>query len=137
MFNELLFFIQVTIISISTIFFARLGKEALIAYISLMFVISNIFVIKQIMIFSFYATSVDAFIVGINFGINLLQEIWGKAIARKTIWISFACSLFYMIVAKAILFYEPISQDLSQPHFEYILSWFFARIEMRWLLCVF
>ena len=122
MLNELLFFVQVSFISFATVCFGKLGKEALISYISLLFVISNIFVIKQIMLFSWYATSVDAFIVGISFGLNLLQEIWGKEIARKTIWISFLCSAFYMIITQSILYYNPILQDTTQKHFEYILS---------------
>jgi len=122
MINELLFFIQVTLISIATIIFGKLGKEALVAYISLLFVIANIFVIKQITLFSWYSTSADAFIIGISFGINLLQEIWGKEIARKTIWISFACSAFYMIMAQFVLHYIPIIEDASQQHFTFILS---------------
>ena len=122
MFNELLFFIQITLISFATVAFGKLGKEALVAYISLLFVIANIFVIKQITLFSWYATSADAFIIGISFGINLLQEVWGKEIARKAIWISFACSAFYMIMAQFVLHYVPIIEDMSQPHFYFILS---------------
>lgn len=120
--NELLFFIQITLISFATIGFGRLGKEALVAYISLLFVIANIFVIKQISLFSWYATSADAFIIGISFGINLLQEVWGREIARKAIWISFACSAFYMIMAQFVLHYTPIVEDMTQPHFNFILS---------------
>ena len=122
MINELIFFAQISFISFATLCFGALGKEALVAYISLLFVIANIFVIKQITLFSWYATSADAFIIGISFAMNLLQEIWGKEIARKTIWISFTCSAFYMIIAQGILFYIPIAQDLSQPHFAYIFS---------------
>lgn len=120
--NELLFFIQITLISFATIGFARLGKEALVAYISLLFVIANIFVIKQISLFSWYATSADAFIIGISFGINLLQEVWGKEIARKAISISFACSAFYMTMAQFVLKYTPIIEDMTQSHFDFILS---------------
>lgn len=120
--NEILFFAQVTFISIATICFGRLGKEALISYISLLFVLANIFVVKQITLFSWYATSADAFIIGISFGINILQEYWGKEIARKTIWISFACSAFYMITAQTILYYVPIPEDTTQIHFASLLS---------------
>lgn len=122
MINELLFFIQITLISFATLGFGILGKEALVAYISLLFVIANIFVIKQISLFSWYATSADAFIIGISFGINLLQEVWGKNIARKTIWVSFACSAFYMIMAQFVLYYRPVLEDMSQQHFNFILS---------------
>ena len=122
MMNELLFFAQITLISFATVGFGRLGKEALVSYLSLLFVIANIFVIKQITLFSWYATSADAFIIGISFGINLLQEVWGKNIARKAIWISFACSAFYMIMAEFVLRYIPIAEDMTQPHFAFILG---------------
>lgn len=120
--NELLFFLHISVISSATIAFGRMGKEALVTYISLLFVIANIFVIKQIEIFSWYATTADAFIIGISFSINLLQEFWGKKIARKAIVISFACSAFYMIMTQFLLHYIPIAQDMSHPHFIAIMN---------------
>lgn len=122
MINELIFIAHVTIVSFATILFARLGKEALVAYISLLFVVANIFVIKQVTLWGWYATSADAFIIGVSFGINLLQETWGKEIARKTIWISFACSAFYMIMAQFLLAYAPSSSDLTHMHFAHLMA---------------
>ncbi len=121
--NECIFALHVGIISLSTLLFSKLGKSALIAYISLLFVIANIFVIKQIQLFGWSVTSADAFIVGISFGINLLQEFWGKEAARKAIWISFACSLFYMIVVQCILGYAPAPFDDAHPHFAHIMTY--------------
>lgn len=122
MINEIIFFLQITTVSIATIGFARLGREALVAYISLLFVIANIFVIKQIELFSWYATTADAFIIGISFAINVLQEFWGKEIARKAIWISFGCSAFYMLMTQFLLHYVPVAQDLSHQHFVAIMT---------------
>jgi len=123
MFNECIFALHVSTISISTIIFGKLGKSALIAYISLLFVIANIFVIKQIELFNWSVTSADAFIVGISFGINLLQEFWGKESARKAIWISFACSLFYMIISQCVLAYIPASFDDTHTQFAHIMAY--------------
>ena len=120
--NELLFMFHVTLVSLATLFFARLGKEALVAYISLLFVTANIFVIKQITLWGWYATTADAFIIGVSFGINLLQEVWGKEVARKTIWISFACSAFYMIMAQFLLGYQASSGDATHLHFAALMS---------------
>ncbi|MBM17620.1 MAG: hypothetical protein CL947_00955 [Epsilonproteobacteria bacterium] len=122
MINEIIFFFHVTLISCTTLLFGKLGKEALVSYISLLFVVANIFVIKQITLFNWYATSADAFIIGVSFGINLLQETWGKEIARKTIWISFACSAFYMIMAEFLLGYAPTSADTTHIHFAHLMS---------------
>lgn len=110
-------------ISISTLLFGKLGKSALIAYISLLFVIANIFVIKQITLFGWSVTSADAFIVGISFGINLLQEFYGKESAKKAIWISFACSIFYMIISQCVLAYIPAEFDDSHIQFSHIMAY--------------
>ena len=72
-----------SVISLTTLFFLRLGKEALIAYVSLLFVIANFFVVKQIQLCGYNATGADAFIIGISFSINLLQEYWGQKTARQ------------------------------------------------------
>lgn len=120
--NEIIFVAHVSLVSLATILFARLSKEALVAYISLLFVIANIFVIKQVQLWGWYATSADAFIIGVSFGINLLQEIWGKNIARQTVWISFACSAFYMIMAQFLLAYHPAAGDVTHIHFVQLMS---------------
>ncbi|OGB86517.1 hypothetical protein A3J41_02665 [candidate division TM6 bacterium RIFCSPHIGHO2_12_FULL_38_8] len=115
--NELLFILHVATVSGGALFFARLGKSALIAYVSLLFVAANIFVIKQIDLFHFCVTSSDAFIVGISMSCNLLQEFWDKKFARQAIWISFATCVFYMLIAKIIVAYQPANIDTMQAHF--------------------
>lgn len=122
MFNELLFIVHVILVSFTTLLFATLGKEALVAYVSLLFVMANIFVIKQISLCSWYATTADAFIIGISLSLNLLQELWQKEIARKAIWISFTCSAFYMIMTQLFLAYVPVMQDTTQIHFEHVMG---------------
>ena len=120
MINELLFILHVATVSCGALFFARLGKSALITYISLLFLAANIFVIKQIDLFNFCVTSADAFIVGISFSCNLLQEFWDKKYARQAIWISFASCVAYMIIAKIIVAYQPAVADDTQIHFKFI-----------------
>ncbi len=122
MINELLFLVHVTAVSCGALFFARLGKSALITYISMLFLTANIFVIKQIELFNFCVTSADAFIVGISFSCNLLQEFWDKKYARSAIWISFASCVAYMIIAKIIIAYQPATVDDTQIHFAHITA---------------
>ncbi len=133
MMNELLFTIHVATISIAALCFARAGKTALINYVSLLFLMANIFVIKQIELFNFCITSTDAFIVGISFSCNLLQEFWGKEFARKAIWTSFASCITYMIISKIIILYHPAYCDMTQLHFE-ILNANIARITIASLI---
>lgn len=120
--NYLIFLAHISIISASTLYFGRLGKSALISFISLLFVLANIFVIKQINLGNFYATTADAYIIGISFGINLIQEFWGKEQAQKTIFISFACSLFYLIMGYFQIWYIPAPQDTSHAHFLFLMN---------------
>lgn len=121
-FNIALFVAHKSLISLTTLFFLYLGKEALTAYVSLLFVIANIFVIKQIQLGGYNATGADAFIIGISFSINLLQEYWGKETARKAIIISFACSALYLIMTFIHLAYKPAAFDSSQVHFVYLMK---------------
>ena len=122
MLNELLFLSQIFIICLCIIGFAILGKEALIGFIGLLFVMANIFVIKQINLFGWTVTSADIFIIGISFSINLLQEFWGKTIAQKATWISFALSVFYLIIGKCIIAYTPAVIDDAHTHLVFIME---------------
>ena len=119
--NYLIFIAHSIIISGFTLFFGWLGNAALTSYISLLFVLTNIFVIKQIELLDYAVTSADAYIIGVSFGINLLQEIWGKKTAQKSIFISFACSSFYLIMGHFQIWYIPTPYDTSHLHFIYLM----------------
>ncbi len=121
--NHLIFIIHTIIISGATLFFGRLGCAALTSYISLLFVLTNIFVIKQIEVCSYSVTSADAYIIGISFGINVLQEIWGKKVAQKAIFTSFACSLLYVFMGYFQIWYIPATYDTSHHHFQYLMNY--------------
>lgn len=120
--NHLIFIAHIAIISAATLYFGKLGKSALISYVSLLFVLANIFVIKQINLLNYAVTTADAYIIGVSFGINLIQEIWGKNSAQKTIFISFACSLFYLIMGYFQIWYIPAAHDTSHLHFTYLMN---------------
>lgn len=122
MLNELLFLSQIFIISLCTLIFAIFGKEALTAFVGLLFVMANIFVIKQINLFNWTVTSADIFIIGISFSINILQEFWGKNYAQKTVVTSFALSLFYLIIGKCIIAYQPALIDDAHGHLAFVME---------------
>lgn len=120
--NHLIFLAHIIIISSCTLYFGTLGKSALISYVSLLFVLANIFVVKQIQLLGFAVTSADAYIIGVSFGINLIQEIWGKKSAQQAIFISFACSLFYLVMGYFQIGYLPALHDTSHVHFSYLMN---------------
>lgn len=120
--NVALFIAHSMVISLATLCFARLGLHALTAFISLLFILANLFVIKQIELFTYAATGADAFIIGISFGINIIQEFWDKRTAQKTILISLACAAFYTIATQFQLWYVPSEYDSSHHNFVHILQ---------------
>lgn len=120
--NELIFVAQSLVISGAALGALRFGSQALVAFICLVCILANLFVTKQIMLFGLNATSSDAFTIGATLGLNLLQEYYGRAITRKTIWINFFLLIFYAVMSQIHLLYVPSSFDSAQPHFVALLS---------------
>jgi len=127
MFNELLFVAHSIIISLFALGALALGPYALAAFVCVQCLLANLFVIKQITLFGFNATATDAFTIGAVLGLNLLQEYYGRAITRKTIWINFFLLVFYAIVSQIHVLYTPSSCDFAQPLFANLLT-FMPRI---------
>lgn len=125
--NELIFIIHTIIIAGFALGSLALGSTALVAFVCIQCMLANLFVIKQITLFGLTATSADAFTVGATIGLNLLQEYFGKEIAKKTIWINFFLLIFYTIVSQIHLAYLPHSGDIAQQHFLPLLQ-FMPRI---------
>ncbi len=120
--NELIFLLQTIIITIFALGSLALGRSALVAFVCLCCIIANLFVVKQITLFAFTATCSDAFTVGAVLGLNLLQEYFGKEIAKKTIWINFFLLIFYTLISQIHLLYLPNSADTAHEHFVPLLS---------------
>ena len=121
--NELLFLFHLICISATTLIMLRIGAEALVAFLCVQAILANLFVIKQITLFGFTATASDMYIVGSVLSLNLLQEYYGKHLARKAIWISFVLLIFYTIVSQIHIFYIPSPNDFSQDYFYNLLSY--------------
>jgi len=119
--NSFLLILHVSLVGGLTLGALRLGKEAMIAWLSLLAVALNFFVLKQTTLFGCQVTCSDALAVGYLLGLNLIQEFFGQKIARKTIWISFYISLSFVILSQIHLTYQPNSFDLTQRHFVALL----------------
>lgn len=122
MLNETFFFFHL-VVSLSFLLFSlRMGKECLIAFLSLSAVLANLFVLKQISFFSWTITSSDVYAVQAILALNMLQEYFGKKTAEKASKISFFCMGFFAIMAKMHLTYIPSSIDYTQEAFVVILD---------------
>jgi queuosine precursor transporter len=125
--NELLFFLHVFIVVGCSLGALWVGKEALIAFVCLQGVLSNLLVLKQISLFGFNATCADVFVVGTIFSLNLLQEYFGKNLVKKVIFINFYLFLFYIVMTQIHLWYIPNQFDNMHLHFKNIL-WHMPRV---------
>lgn len=120
--NELIFIFHVLVIVLFLLLALRMGKGCLLSIVALQAVAANLFVIKQIKLFTRTVTCADVFIVGSFLGINLLQEYFGKEDAKKAIKISFFCMIFFLIMSKIHLAYVPSEHDTANESFQNILS---------------
>lgn len=115
--NISILFLHISIISTITLLTLRLGKEAMTAWLSLLAVTMNLFVLKQITLFGLDVTCSDALAVGYLLGLNLLQEFFGQTYAKKTVWTTFLLSFSFLILFLIHLAYKPNDHDWSHLHF--------------------
>lgn len=120
--NELLFIAHTLTIAISALMVLRLGKEALVGFICLLSILSNLFITKQITLFGCDVTGGEVFAVGAIFGLNLLQEFFGRENAKKVIKINFFMLFFYLAMSQLHLWYIPNAFDSMHNHFVGILA---------------
>lgn len=120
--NELLFFIQILLIVGFAKMALKLGESALIAWVSIQALIANLFVMKQITLFSFDVTASDGFAIGSLLGLNFLQEYFGKEKAKQATWICFFFMLFFTLCSLLHLAFIPNGDDYTHASFVTILS---------------
>ena len=120
--NEIIFLTYIFIVCSASLLAVRFGKEALVALIAVQCVLVNLFVIKQIELFGLAATASDALAVGATLCLNLLQEFYGREIAKKAIWVSFFAALFYTVISFLHMQFIPSLVDTSHEHFCVLLQ---------------
>jgi uncharacterized integral membrane protein (TIGR00697 family) len=120
--NEIIFFTHAAVIFLLTLGALRLGKEALMSWIVMQALLANLFVIKQMTIFSMQATCSDAFMLGSVLGLNLLQEFFGRDAAKRAILLAFLGMAALALLAKIHLVYESSSNDWSNEAFKTLFS---------------
>jgi queuosine precursor transporter len=120
--NSFIFFGHVTCIFWFGVCALRMGKETLIGWVALQAVLANVFVLKQITLFGLTVTCSDALAIGSFFGLNLLQEYYGRQESIKAIMVSFFCMVFFALMSQIHLVYEPSHQDHTQSAFTTLFS---------------
>jgi queuosine precursor transporter len=120
--NVFILISHILLVGAITLFALRLGKEAMIAWISLLALASNLFILKEITIFGLNATCTDSLAVGYLLGLNLIQEFFGQKAAKKTVWIAFFVVFAFLCLSFFQLSYKPSRFDDSQNHYSFLLQ---------------
>lgn len=120
--NELIFALYILIVSGTTLGALWLGSHALVTFMALQWVLANLFVTKQIVLFGLTVTASDALAIGATLCLNVLQEYYGKALARQAIVISFCATIFYTALSLLQTLYCPAPQDVAHEHFCALLN---------------
>lgn len=120
--NEIIFLSETLVIILFSFFALKLGKEALVAWVTLQAVIANVFIVKQIDLFGLQVTASDAFAIGSLLSLNFLQEFFGSQISKKASWVCFTCMVFFALISQFHLLFQSSAFDTTQEAFRVILS---------------
>jgi queuosine precursor transporter len=120
--NESLFCIHILTVLIFLGIAVRLGQHALMVFVALSGLFANLFVLKQTVLFGLHVTCSDVFTVGGILGLNLLQELFGRAAAQKAVRISLFALLLFVAMSQIHLLYTPSPFDQMQGAYRSILS---------------
>ena len=116
--NELLFFAEILGILLACRIALLKNKEALFVLNALFIWLANFFVLKQITLFGLNVTASDMFAVGGLYTINLIQHHYGKAEAKKALYLTFGTLVLYALCSYIHLLYTPCALDFAHPFYQ-------------------
>lgn len=123
MFNEIfgLFSFIITFV-LMVLMYRFFGKQGLMTWVAIGTIIANIQVIKTVHIFGISATLGNVMFASIYLATDILNDIYGRKIAKRAVWLGFASTLVMIIVMQMSLHFIPASEDISQAGLETIFN---------------
>lgn len=121
--NEWIFLLHLCVVALFLMFAMKLGKEALSFFVVFSFFSANFFVVKQIDLFGLHLTASDLYGIASIISLNIVQELYGKKLANKLIWLSFFFLSCFLIYSQIHLWYLPSRFDVTHDAFVRILSY--------------
>ncbi|AVQ33174.1 hypothetical protein C7J88_02765 [Staphylococcus muscae] len=115
MYNELVglgAFILTFVLMVSM--FRFFGKQGLYAWVAIGTIIANIQVIKTVDIFTISATLGNVMFASIYLATDILNDIYGRKVAKKAVWLGFTSTLVMIVVMQVSLAFAPSEADISQ-----------------------
>ncbi|MGK3150839.1 queuosine precursor transporter [Staphylococcus shinii] len=123
MFNEIFGVVTFLVTFLLLVVMYRLfGKHGLIAWVAIGTIIANIQVIKTVDIFTISATLGNVMFASIYLATDILNDIYGRKVAKRAIWIGFSSTLVMIIVMQMSLHFTPSPIDSSQQALETIFN---------------
>ncbi|MCL4380279.1 queuosine precursor transporter [Candidatus Dependentiae bacterium] len=120
--NELIIVLHSILITTTVWLAFHYGKSALIALISLLIVLANVLILKEIAVVGLCITATDALSIGAGIGLSLLQYRWGREVALQGIIISFGCAVAAGCLTQLHIWYLPTLQDTAHAPYAAIFS---------------
>jgi uncharacterized integral membrane protein (TIGR00697 family) len=114
--NEVLWIVLMLVNFLGILLAFRLfGKTGLYVWIAVASILANIQVIKTIELFGFVAT-LGNIIYGTTFlATDILNEVWGRKDANRSVWIGFFFLVTSMIIMQICLWFAPHPDDFAHP----------------------
>ncbi|ARJ14074.1 queuosine precursor transporter [Staphylococcus lugdunensis] len=123
MFNEIFGAVSFLVTFIlMVLMFRAFGKQGLIVWIAIGTIVANIQVIKTIHIFGISATLGNVMFASIYLATDILNDIYGRKIAKRAVWLGFSSTLIMIIVMQMSLHFIPAPEDIAQSGMETIFN---------------
>ena len=104
------------------VMYRMFGKQGLLAWVAIGTIIANIQVIKTIEIFGISATLGNVMFASIYLATDILNDIYGRKVAKRAVWLGFSSTLVMIIVMQMSLHFIPAPEDTAQNSFHAIFD---------------
>lgn len=98
------------------------GKQGLLAWVAIGTIIANIQVIKTVEIFGISATLGNVMFASIYLATDILNDIYGRKVAKRAVWLGFSSTLVMIIIMQMSLHFIPAPEDTAQNAFHDIFD---------------
>ena len=98
------------------------GKQGLLAWVAIGTIIANIQVIKTVEIFGISATLGNVMFGSIYLATDILNDIYGRKVAKRAVWLGFSSTLVMIIIMQMSLHFIPAPEDTAQNAFHAIFD---------------
>ncbi len=115
--NEIVFVLQSVSMAAFAVMALHHGKTGLVTFISTCWLLANLCVLKEAMLFGLEVTVADSFTIGANSALILLQRYYQSKDINNALWIGFYSSLFFLVVCVFHNLYLPSAHDTTHLHY--------------------